>query len=77
MSTTPAQFAANQANSQKSTGPQTSEGKAASSQNNFRHGLCGAFVIQCWENAEDYLTLLDGLRDEHQPTTPTEALLVE
>ncbi len=77
MSTTPAQTAANQANSQKSTGPKTEEGKAASSQNNFRHGLCGAFVIQTWEKAEDYEALLDGLRDEHQPANPTEALLVE
>ncbi len=77
MSTTPAQFAANQANSQKSTGPKTEEGKAASAQNNFRHGLCGAFVIQTWEKAEDYEALLDGLRDEHQPANPTEALLVE
>lgn len=77
MSTTPAQFAANQANSQKSTGPKTEEGKAASAQNNFRHGLCGAFVIQAWEKAEDYESLLDGLRNEHQPANPTEALLVE
>jgi len=77
MSTTTAQFAANQANSQKSTGPKTEEGKAASSQNNFRHGLAGAFVIQSWEKAEDYEALLDGLREEHQPANPTEALLVE
>ena len=77
MSTTPAQFAANHANSQKSTGPKTEAGKAASSQNNFRHGLSGAFVVQCWENAEHYTDLLAGLRDEHQPANPSEALLVE
>jgi hypothetical protein len=74
---TAAQIAANQANSQLSTGPRTEEGKAASARNNFRHGLCGAFLIQSWENAADYDSLLDGLRDEHQPVTPTEALLVE
>jgi len=72
-----AQIAANQTNAQLSTGPITEEGKAASAQNNFRHGLCGAFIIQSWENAADYDGLLDGLRDEHQPVTPTEALLVE
>jgi hypothetical protein len=77
MSTTPAQFAANQANSQKSTGPKTEEGKATSSHNNFRHGLSGAFVVQCWENAEQYTDLLAGLREEHRPANPTEALLVE
>lgn len=74
---TAAQIAANQANAQLSTGPKTEAGKAASSQNNFRHGLSGAFVIQTWENADHYYELLDGLRREHQPITPTEALLVE
>jgi hypothetical protein len=74
---TAAQFAANQANSKLSTGPKTEEGKAVSSRSNFRHGLSGQFVLQAWEKAEDYDDLLDGLRDEHQPATPTEALLVE
>lgn len=76
MSTT-AQIAANQANAQQSTGPKTEAGKTTSSKNNFRHGLSGAFVILSWENADEYDQLLDGLRDEHQPATPTEALLVE
>ncbi len=74
---TAAQIAANQANSKLSTGPQTEAGKSASSQNNFRHGLSGAFVIQKWEDGDQYDQLLDGLRNEHQPATPTEALLVE
>ncbi len=74
---TAAQIAANQANSQLSTGPQTEAGKIISSQNNFRHGLSGAFVIHPSENPDKYDQLLDGLRAEHQPATPTEALLVE
>lgn len=74
---TAAQLAANQANSKFSTGPQTEAGKSASSRNSFRHGLSGAFVIRPSENAEHYDQLLDGLRDEHQPANPTEALLVE
>src|ERR1700728_3187477 len=36
---TPAQVAANQANSQKSTGPTSPEGQARSSRNSFQHGL--------------------------------------
>ena len=76
MSTT-AQIIANQANAQNSTGPKTEAGKSASSQNNFRHGLSGAFLIQKWENADEYDELLNGLRAEHQPASPTEALLVE
>ena len=42
---TQAQIAANQANAQKSTGPTSTEGKAASSQNNFKHGFRGKFDI--------------------------------
>ena len=74
---TAAQIIANQTNAQASTGPKTEAGKAASSKNSFRHGLSGEFVLQPWETAEHYDDLLDGLRDEHEPATPTEALLVE
>ncbi len=38
---TEAQTNANRANSQKSTGPRTAEGKAAVSQNAVKHGLFG------------------------------------
>lgn len=76
MSTT-AQIDANQANAKRSTGPKTEAGKAASSQNNFRHGLAGAFVLQPWEKEEDYDELRLQLRNEYQPSTPTESLLVE
>jgi hypothetical protein len=34
------QIEANRANAARSTGPQTSAGKAASSRNAYRHGLC-------------------------------------
>jgi hypothetical protein len=74
---TAAQSAANQANAKFSTGPRTEEGKAVSSKNNFRHGLSGQFILQSWEEGDHYDDLLDGLREEHQPATPTEALLVE
>jgi low affinity Fe/Cu permease len=74
---TEAQVAANRANAQRSTGPKTQEGKAASSKNNLRHGFTGAFAILPWENQEEFDALFAGLRAEHQPATLTEALLVE
>ena len=39
------QLEANRRNAQLSTGPRTREGKAVSSQNNFKHGFCGAFQV--------------------------------
>jgi len=73
---TPAQVAANQANSQRSTGPRTPEGKAAASLNNLRHGLTGPFVLLPWENQEQFQTLEHDLLAEHQPGTATELILV-
>jgi hypothetical protein len=74
---TPAQLAANQANAQLSTGPKTEEGKAASSTNNFRHGLAGRFMLCGIDNKEQFHQLVEALRDEHNPETATEVLLVE
>jgi hypothetical protein len=75
---TPAQIAANHANSQLSTGPTTDAGKAASCLNNFKNGLTGAsFSVLPWENEEDYDTLLAALRASLNPSGPFEQLLVE
>ena len=74
---TQSQIAANQKNAQLSTGPTTEEGKTASSKNNLRHGFTGAFAIMPWEKQEEFNTLLDELRAEHQPATITEILLIE
>ena len=73
---TQAQIAANQKNSQSSTGPKSEQGKAVSSQNNFRHGFAGAFRVLPSENAGEFNQLIQQLGDEHQPSTPTETLLV-
>jgi hypothetical protein len=73
---TAAQIDANQANSQQSTGPKSDEGKAISSQNNFRHGLTGAFLVLPWESREKFEALEQDLIAEHQPATPTESILV-
>ena len=75
--TTPTQAESNRANAQRSTGPKTPDGKAASALNNFRHGLAGAFRFLEWESEQEFRELYDGLRDEHAPSTPTEILLIE
>lgn len=74
---TPAQIAANRVNAQRSTGPKTPAGKAVSAMNHFRHGLTGEFRILAWEDEADFDKLLDGLTDEHKPSTVTETVLVE
>ena len=74
---TPAQIAANQQNSQKSSGPRTEEGKATVSQNNFRHGFTGKFKVLDWENQDDFNALFTTLATEHQPSNPCETVLVE
>ena len=72
------QIAANQANAQKSTGPKTEAGKAASSQNSWKHGLTfGVFRVLDTESQMQYQDLLQELIDEHKPATPPEAMLVE
>ncbi|MBV8831469.1 MAG: hypothetical protein JO108_19850 [Acidobacteriaceae bacterium] len=74
---TRAQITANKANSQKSTGPRTDQGKSHSSRNNFRHGFTGAFCVFADESQSDFDRLLESLCAEHSPSTPTESLLVE
>jgi hypothetical protein len=74
---TEAQIRANRENAQHSTGPTTEAGKAASSINNFRHGLAGAFRVLPSEDQDEFDALLCGLKAEHKPATITECLLVE
>jgi len=73
---TAAQIAANQANSQHSTGPKSETGKAASSMNRYKFGLTGRFRVHPGEDQAEYDALLDALKEEHNPATPTEQLLV-
>ncbi len=74
---TAAQIEANRQNATLSTGPRTEEGKTASSQNRFQHGFCGCFRVLSCEDVDAYNDLLDSLRAEHKPLTPTEGILVE
>jgi hypothetical protein len=72
------QIRANRENAQHSTGPTSETGRAASSKNHFRHGLTGnSFTVLDFEDQDEYDHVLCGLRFEHQPSTMTEAILVE
>src|ERR1700678_3035118 len=76
----PAQTLANQANSQKSTGPRTRLGKDASSENHRHHGLSSTtysrFLILKDEREEEFHALKSSLIREHAPQTETEKILV-
>jgi hypothetical protein len=78
--TSQAQLAANQANAQLSTGPASPEGKAISSQNNFRHGLTQTesdLTFLEGESKEAYAKALAGFQKEWKPDTETEHDLVQ
>ena len=74
-----AQLTANRANAQFSTGPKTETGRAISSQNRTTHGLArhnGAFILLSTEDPNGFEALKASLAVEHQPSTETEAILV-
>ena len=62
-----AQMAANQANSQKSTGPRTEEGKAKARFNARRHGLTGQFYCMSAEDEDAYRGFETGMLKELRP----------
>ena len=68
--------AANRRNAQKSTGPKTPEGKAASAQNATSHGLSSSFAVLPHEDPAAYAQLLETLQKEHTPATDHEKFLV-
>ncbi len=68
--------AANRRSAQRSTGPKTPEGKAASAQNATTHGLSSSFTVLPHEDHEAYTQLLETLQKEHAPTTGHEKFLV-
>jgi hypothetical protein len=74
---TPAQIAANRANSQKSTGPTSTEGKAKSSLNHLSHGFASSTKLIDGEDPEELKALHYSLLDELQPATVVETILVE
>jgi hypothetical protein len=70
------QTAANRLNAQKSTGPKTPEGRAAVRLNGVTHGLTAKTLVLKGESESDFKALFESLEAEHQPTTPTEEILV-
>ena len=72
----PARRAANLANSQKSTGPKTPEGKARSRGNAYKHGLAGEGVVQSPEEAAKVARRYAELAAELKPLGPVAEILV-
>jgi hypothetical protein len=71
------QAAASRANSQKSTGPRTSEGKAASRFNALKHGIYSQHQIMFDESAEDLAELAAEYHEHHSPADSDQRLLVD
>ncbi len=74
---TEAQIRANQRNAQKSTGPRTSEGKAAVSQNAVQHGLSARQAIISSESQTDFDLYRERMLAELAPASPMESMLAE
>jgi len=70
------QIKANQKNAQKSTGPQTDQGKATVSQNAVKHGLFTDSVIK-GEDPADYEAFHDNFLAELFPVGMVETMLAE
>ncbi|MBL8216202.1 MAG: hypothetical protein JNK87_36115 [Bryobacterales bacterium] len=64
---TAAQIAANQANAQHSTGPQTAAGKASTAQNARKHGLSSKSFVILPGQEEAFTEFEAGLLEEFQP----------
>jgi hypothetical protein len=81
MRTSPKRIAANRANSLKSTGPKTPEGKAIVGQNAVTHGLFAREVVipsgESKEDPDEFDALLRRLREDRQPEGELEDLLVQ
>jgi hypothetical protein len=71
------QFEANRRNAQKSTGPNTPEGKSAVSMNALRHGLRARTVVLPGEDPTEFHQLCDDLEVEWHPQSRTEQFYVE
>jgi hypothetical protein len=62
----------NRQNAQKSTGPRTEEGKAASSKNRLAHRLCSSSLILHGESQADFEELRLQIHATYAPATPEE-----
>jgi hypothetical protein len=72
-----AQIYANRRNAEKSTGPQTVEGKAASSQNAVKHGLLARQDVIRTEDQGEFDSHREQMLRELNPAGPMETVLAE
>jgi hypothetical protein len=75
--TTEARIHANRLNAQKSTGPQTPQGKAVVSQNALKHGLSARHDVITSESQADFDLHRDALLAELAPLSPMESILAD
>jgi hypothetical protein len=68
---------ANRKNAKKSTGPRTTEGKEASSQNALKHGLCANRNVIRTESQEEYNIFRDEMIADVAPAGAMELMLAE
>lgn len=68
------QLTANRLNAKRSTGPQSLDGKARSSQNAITHGLSASKIVILGEDEEMFRELLVGLLEEFEASRPRGAL---
>ena len=68
---------ANRLNAQKSTGPTSPEGKAASSRNSIRTGFYSPKTYLPSEDQEMYEAMAGSFYDQYQPKTPQFKVLVD
>src|ERR1039457_6020111 len=73
---TPTQIAANRLNSQKSSGPPSAQGKAASRANSLKTGLYARSQVIADEDPAELRALADRYFLRWDPTTPEESFLV-
>jgi hypothetical protein len=74
---TEAKIHANRLNAQKSTGPQTPQGKAVVSQNALKHGLSARHDVITTESQADFDLHRDALLAELDPIGPMESILAD
>src|ERR1700760_1383486 len=72
-----AQIQANRLNAQKSTGPRSVTGKAASRMNALQSGIDAKLLVITGEKAADLAALATGYLDQYQPANPTERAFVD
>src|SRR5579863_10402 len=74
----PKQLAANRANSAKSSGPKTPEGKARSAQNSVKHGFtASSFAVVRLEDLQEIARLKSDLVSVYQPVNSQEIFALE